>query len=200
MRTRYAFGMKPPIISGRYFKGHHFVLQIVSADINLISVIGRNMKRFGLGHPALSLGSAVLSFGGINPTQTFDISSLPKLGLDLRQIIFRLCQGNIGHYPFQIFDFLFVFPNLFRQCLCGSFALIVFIEIPYGIFGYGFIGIQMNDPVLVFIIVENFRLVQPFLDLVSVCIQQFPADSVFFSVLGIGKLLLLQIEFLIIAL
>ena len=104
MGTGHFFRMEPPVISGCKLESQFIILKIVFANINIKTVTGYVVERFGFG-----LGFLALFIG----VMTLDLAVFGKLFLDLGKITFR--SGDIQSIGdrFQMRDLTFRICDLF---------------------------------------------------------------------------------------
>ena len=170
--------MKPPVGSNCEFEGQLVILDIVPADIDVVTVRGYVVIGFTLELYGLSL-YVMLS----------DIACLGKLPSDPCKILFALCYPDAGKDRFEMLKALLHILSLHRKCFSGSLELCISVKIFYGILLCRDGGIKGNGLFFIRIIVIDGYLLVTRLSRITEGIEKLAPDAVFVASLGLLQLL-----------
>ena len=178
--------MEPPVISSCELESQLIILEIVFAHIDIKTVTGYVVERFGF-----RLGFLAFLVGVV----TFDIAVLGELFLDLGKVTFR--SGNIQSIGdgFQMGDLTFRICDLLCDSFFGTLQLSVFIKIFFGILCRSQRRIKWNGDLLVGIIVQSLKRFAALLKPVSVGVDQFAVNFEFIFLGSIVQLFFLDVIF-----
>ena len=170
-------GMEPPVGSDGEFKCQLVVLDIISSDIDIITVrrnivIGLTLKLNGL-----PLYVALLYIAGFGK-----LASYPG------KIIFRLGDTDACKNRFKMLETRSYIFGLYRKCFSGSFKFRISVKILYGIFLCGKRRIKGNGLFFTVIIVIRDQLVRTGIGRISICIQKFAPYTILIAAFRLFKL------------
>ena len=186
MGTSHLLCMEPPVISGCKLESQLIILEIVFSHIDIKTVTGYVVERFGFRLGFLAFFVCVV---------TFDIAVLSELFLDLGKVTFR--SGDIQSIGdrFQMRDLTFRICDLFCDGFLCTLQLSVFIKIFLGILCRSQCRVKRDSDLLVGVIVQCLKGSAAFLKPVSVGVDQFTVDLEFIFFCSIIQLLFLDVVF-----